>query len=118
MTGVARASGRSTPEARLRRATEALKADADVAHEWRDQDAAQVSAAVAEHLLVVAAALPSDVPDWLTDWQRLARRHGAIATPTIEEPTGGVDALIDLKVRLEEIAYRAEQSATREGPRR
>lgn len=115
MTRSVHASERSAPAASLRRATEALRAAVDVDHEWSDEEAADVAAAVAEHLLVVAAALPSDVPDWLTAWQRMARRRGVIVTPAPEEPASGVDALIDLKVRLEQIAFRAEQSATRDG---
>jgi hypothetical protein len=99
----------------LSRATEALRATVDVDHDWSDQVAREVAAAVAEHLFVLAAVLPSTVPDWLTAWQRLARRHGVLGTSVHGEPPSGVDALIDLKVRLEQIAYRAEQSATREG---
>lgn len=103
----------ASPAPTLRRATEALRAIAEVDHAWSDQDLSEVSAAVAEHLFAVAAVLPPGVPSWLIGWQRLARRHGLVATPAPADATDGIDPLTDLRARLEQIAYRAEQCATR-----
>jgi hypothetical protein len=99
-------STRSAPEALLRRATEVLRDGAGSAHEWTDRDATAVTAAVGDHLLALVAALPSNVPEWLVDWQRLARRHGVITTPLVEEPADGLQRLIDIGVRLQEVADR------------
>lgn len=104
------------PASALRRATAALRPAAEVDREWSDQDIAEVAAAVAEHLLAVAAVLPSDVPGWLIDWHRLARRHGLLVTSVVDDPANGVDALVDLKVRLDQLADRAEECAGRHEP--
>jgi hypothetical protein len=117
MTGLAPVGGPSGTRDRLRRATEVLR-EGGAAHEWRDEDVSEVTNAVAEHLLAVAATLPSNVPPWLADWQRLARRYGAVVRPLAEEPGVGLDALIDIKARLEQVADHAERSAARSGESR
>lgn len=110
MTGV-RTDDRSRALARLRRASDALRAGVDVVeHPYDDED---MAAALAEHLLLVAAVVPSSMPDWLAEWRRLARRHGVLTAPTTEKPIGGLDALSDLRVRLEQLSDRAEQSVAR-----
>jgi hypothetical protein len=76
----------------------------------------EVAQALAEHLLAIADALPSDVPAWIVNWQRIVRRHGSVGRPLAEEqPGSGVDALIGLKARLELVADLAEHSAARAG---
>jgi hypothetical protein len=111
MTDAAAPKPRSTSLARLRRASEALRASADVGEHPYDDEA--MAAALAEHLLLLAGTLPSSTPPWLDGWRRLARRHGVLAAPAIEEPTDGPAALADLRARLEQLSDRAVQSAAR-----
>lgn len=109
MTGLASVGGPSGARDRLRRATEILR-EGGGSHEWRDDDVSEVTNAVAEHLLAVAATLPSSVPTWLAEWQRLARRYGVMVRPLAEEGSTGIDALIDLKARVEQVADHADRS--------
>lgn len=111
MTEAATPDRRSTSVARLRRASEALRASAGVGEAPDDDE--EMAAALAEHLLLLAGTLPSSTPQWLEGWQRLARRHGVLAAPTIEEPTDGRASLADLRARLEQLSDRAVQGAAR-----
>jgi hypothetical protein len=110
MTGVPATDDRSGALARLRRASDALRGGDVVGHPWDDEE---MTAALAEHLLLVAGVLPSTTPSWLTEWHRLARRHGVHIASVTGEPTGGPDVLSDLRARLEQLSDRADQSAAR-----